>query len=64
MALSVKAAKDHCGYQAKPTFPVCGNCGAFVSDFEKVEKNLRCVDHGFTTKKMATCRLWRSGAQK
>lgn len=24
-----------------------------------VERNMRCVDHGFATKKTATCRLWR-----
>jgi hypothetical protein len=82
MAMSVKAAKEHCGYQAKPVLPTCGNCGAFASDFEvpdwakkpgeeyickkfesgeyaKVEKNLRCTDHGFATKKMASCKLWR-----
>lgn len=77
--MSVKQAKEHCGYEAKPTLPVCGNCGAFSSDFEypswaltkgerakfddgtypKVEKNLRCLDHGFATKKMAACKLWR-----
>ena len=83
MALSVKAAKQYCGYQAKPVHPTCGNCGAFASDFEipawatgpwedmtrkqfedgtyaKVEKNMRCTDHGFATKKRATCKLWRS----
>jgi hypothetical protein len=71
MALNVKAAKECCGYEAKPILPTCGNCGAFASDFVipkwalengtyvKVEKNLRCTDHGFATKKMAACRLWR-----
>lgn len=78
MALSVQAAKEHCGYQAKPEFPTCGNCRAFASDFSiplwvradsdralfedgtyaKVEKNMRCTDHGFATKKLATCKLW------
>lgn len=78
--MSVKKAKEHCGYEAKPVLPTCGNCGAFASDFEipawvtqdadrakfengtyaKVEKNLRCVDHGFATKKMASCKLWRA----
>ena len=85
MALSVKAAKEHCGYQAKPVLPTCGNCGAFASEFKipawamepghedarkqfesgnyaKVEKNLRCTDHGFATKKMAACKLWRAKA--
>lgn len=83
MALSVKAAKEHCGYQAKPVLSTCANCGAFSSDFvipewamepgkertreqfengtyAKVEKNLRCNDHGFATKKMAACKLWRA----
>lgn len=79
MGLSVKKAKEHCGYEAKPVLPTCGNCGAFASDFgvpawvttnsdlekfengtyAKVEKNLRCTDHGFATKKMANCKLWR-----
>ncbi len=81
--MSVKKAKEHCGYEAKPVLPTCGNCGAFASDFEipawamesghedarrrfedgthaKVEKNLRCTDHGFATKKMAACKLWRA----
>lgn len=83
MALSVKKAKEHCEYQAKPVLPTCGNCEAFASDFEipkwalepgkenyrrcfedgisaKVEKNMRCTDHGFATKKMSTCKLWRA----
>ena len=81
MGLSVKKAKEHCGYQGKPVLPTCGNCGAFASDMalpawmeeqktdrrgtqytvEKngVEKNLRCLDHGFAVKKMAACKLWR-----
>lgn len=79
MGLNVKAAKEHCGYEAKPVLPTCGNCGAFASHFEipawvktdydrervedgtyaKVEKNLRCTDHGFPVKKMASCKLWR-----
>lgn len=25
-----------------------------------IEKNLRCTDHGFVTKKLATCKLWRA----
>lgn len=84
--LPVKKAKAHCGYEAKPVFQTCGNCGAFASDSvlpkwmaEKVnasekdwdgreytvenhgvEKNMRCTDHGFATKKMATCKLWRA----
>lgn len=84
--MPVKKAKAHCGYEAKPVFQTCGNCGAFASDkvlpawmqekadtgkkdwdgseytVEKhgVEKNLRCTDHGFATKKMATCKLWRA----
>ena len=81
--MSVKKAKEHCGYEAKPVLPICGNCGAFASDFEipawamkpgeerarkdfeagiyaKIEKNLRCTDHGFVTKKMASCKLWRA----
>ena len=79
MSLNVRAAKEHCGYEAAPTLPTCGNCGAFASDFvpptwvkpeelhkwedgtyAKVEKNLRCLDHGFSVKKMAACRLWRA----
>lgn len=82
MAMSTKEAKEHCGYQAKPTLQTCGNCAAFASNFEipswvatdsdrkkfedgtyaKVEKNLRCTDHGFATKKMAACKLWRAKA--
>jgi len=34
MALNVKAAKEYCGYEAKPVLPTCRNCGAFASDFE------------------------------
>ena len=30
--MPVKKAKEHCGYEAKPTLPTCGNCGAFASD--------------------------------
>ena len=80
MTMSVKKAKERCGYDAKPAFKTCGTCGAFASSFEypewckgdvqrsyydlrgyaKVEKNLRCADHGFATKKGATCRLWRA----
>ena len=81
--MSVKKAKEHCGYEAKPVLATCGNCGAFASEFmipewallpgkentrkqfedgtyAKVEKNLRCTDHGFATKKMAACKLWRA----
>lgn len=29
-------------------------------NYAKVEKNLRCIDHGFATKKTATCRLWHA----
>ena len=28
--------------------------------YAKNEKNMRCTDHGFATKKSATCRLWRA----
>lgn len=80
--MSPKKAKEHCGYEAKPTLPTCGNCGAFASDMvlpawmaeeqkdwkgdeytaeeHGVEKNMRCTDHGFATKKMAACKLWRA----
>lgn len=81
--MSAKKAKEHCGYEAKPVLPTCGNCDAFASDLEipawamkpgmevtrsqfedgthaKVEKNPRCTDHGFATKKMAACKLWRA----
>jgi hypothetical protein len=68
--MKVKDAKRHCGYDPKPVFHVCGNCGAFISTFKKYdlgfsgeayseEKNLRCLDHGFAVKKQATCKLWR-----
>jgi hypothetical protein len=91
--LSVKKAREHCGWKAKPDLPTCGNCGAFASDLVapawmrrdletegairvgnparifktvdalpdsyKVESGLRCVDHGFSTKKTASCKLWR-----
>lgn len=29
-----------------------------VPDDYKVESGLRCLDHGFAVKKMASCRLW------
>lgn len=81
MALNVKKAKEHCGYQPKPILPTCGNCAAFASDMVvpqwfaeqhpsgiahgtpiseyAQEKNLLCTDHGFATRKMATCKLWK-----
>jgi len=30
--LSVKKAKDHCGYEQKPVQKICKNCAAFSSD--------------------------------
>ena len=35
---------------------------AYVEDgtYAKQEKNMRCTDHGFATKKLATCRLYRA----
>jgi hypothetical protein len=30
--LSVKKAKEHCGYQAKPVHQTCSNCAAFASE--------------------------------
>jgi hypothetical protein len=30
--------------------------------YAKVEKAMRCADHGFATKKTATCRLWKPAA--
>lgn len=80
--MTVKQAKEHCGYQEKPTLPTCGNCGGFASEkqlpawmiqanaerlnrmpytveAQGVEKNMRCLDHGFATRKTAGCRLFR-----
>lgn len=31
----------------------------YTAERHGIEKNLRCTDHGFATKKKATCRLWR-----
>lgn len=31
-----------------------------IGEYAKVEKKLRCTDHGFATKKMAACKLWRA----
>jgi hypothetical protein len=31
-----------------------------VPESYKVEAAMRCTDHGFATKKMAACKLWRS----
>lgn len=28
--------------------------------YAKIECSLRCTDHGFATKKLATCKLWRA----
>lgn len=28
--------------------------------YAKNESSLRCTDHGFATKKLATCKLWRA----
>lgn len=86
MMMSVKSAREHCGYNAKPILPVCGNCAAFASDKvlpawmeddnkyvgkqrynvdeHGVEKNLRCLDHGFAVKKMANCKLFRAKKAK
>jgi hypothetical protein len=30
-----------------------------IMRYAKLEKNLRCTDHGFAVKKTATCGLWR-----
>jgi len=31
--MTVKQAKEHCGYEAKPIRQMCANCEAFRSDF-------------------------------
>lgn len=31
--MSIKKAKESCGYEAKPFRQQCGNCGSFRSDF-------------------------------
>ena len=31
----------------------------FTVENDGVEKNMRCTDDGFSTKKTATCNLWR-----
>ncbi|MFY7914559.1 MAG: hypothetical protein ACOVPA_07800 [Rubrivivax sp.] len=28
--------------------------------YAKIEKNMRCTDHGFAVKKLALCNLWRA----
>lgn len=28
--------------------------------YAKVEKNMRCTDHGFAVKRTAVCKLWRA----
>jgi hypothetical protein len=78
MVMSVKKAKEQCGYEEKPVRASCSNCKAFASDMEypswcktqaersefdskgyaKLEKNMRCIDHGFAVKKLGLCRLW------
>lgn len=32
--------------------------------YKKLEKNIRCTDHGFVVKKTARCNLWRPVAAK
>ena len=31
-----------------------------AKNYAKVEKNMRCTDHGFAVKKLAVCNLWRA----
>ncbi len=31
-----------------------------AKSYAKVEKNMRCTDHGFAVKRTAVCKLWRA----
>ncbi len=60
-------AKENQGYVAKPTWPVCGNCASYASEFVTEppafgfgewarEINVRCTIGGFKVGKSGTCK--------
>lgn len=53
--MTVKAAKEHCGYQDKPVLQTCGNCGAFASTMKLAtwmeERNAETGQEEYTVEK-------------